>query len=448
MARGDRGTRRSGSADVERNSAGPDWGAVNGRLADIDPQDTQGLRDAIAALYEAAASTIEPLLQEFESFGEAELAKGCEERAAQAARGRIRVAEDLEPRAALLDAARLLRALEINLSELGRFLESDLADDLERAWRTSDGCHYVIPRVTPLASGDGKPFLRRALRHHRVIPASADGFAVRLHRLPLAADAASAARERASPGRRYGAAWFPGLAVTLASPATDTFLIERLDGFDADAMIAAHLERAAEEGCTALVWGELTMPETSIAQLRERLAARALDGPTMLQYLVAGSWHRTVDGKMRNAASILDGLGEPLFEVFKWAKFKIDGKREAIEPGREVHVLIGEDELIAVAICRDFLQETGELPYRRLNVDVAVVPSMTSGVPDPDTMLGHAATANTMRVRYGTRTLVVAQPAYAAEGPIGEVLAFPAKPLRGGSEIVEEPFRLCILETR
>ena len=444
--RGTRGSERAG--DQVRGEGGCAWVALNAQIAGTDPQDAQALRDAVAALYEAAAGTFEPLLQEFEAVSEAELAQGGEARAARVACGDIAVAGGADPLAALLDAARLLRALEANLVELGRYVESDLGEDLEAAWRTSDGLHYVVPRTTPLAAADGKPFLRRALRHHRVVPTSIGGFRVRLHRSPLAAGASAAAQERTESGCRYGAALFPGLKVTLGFPGDGLFTVDGLNGFDAAAAIEAHLDEAYRESCSAIVWGELTMPAASTALLRGRLAERALDGAIAFRYLVAGSWHRPVAGKLRNVAPVLDGLGEPLFEVFKWAKFKIDGKREAIEPGDEVHILINEDELVVFAICRDFLQETREVPYRNLNVDVAIVPSMTSGVPDLDTMQGHAATAHTMRVRFGTRTLVVAQPALAADGPVGEVLAFPAKPLKQGSDTVDTAFRLCILETR
>ncbi|HVK81724.1 MAG TPA: hypothetical protein VM915_14045 [Verrucomicrobiae bacterium] len=112
-------------------------------------------------------------------------------------------------------------------------------------------------------------------------------------------------------------------------------------------------------------------------------------------------------------------------------------------------MLVAEDELIVFAICRDFLQETCEVPYRNLPVDLAIVPSMTGGIPDADTMAGHAATAQTMRVRYGTRTLVVAQPSEPGESEaIGEVLAFPRRPLREGAELAYDPLHICILEMR
>lgn len=444
-----RGVRRSGAialreADLESGR----WAKLNVDLAKCDPQDVHSLRDAVAAVYEAIAVTPEPLLQDFSTFKEAVLADGAEARAGLVLRGTVTVTIDAAPRSTLLDAFKLLRALEANLAELGRYMESDQGEDLEAAWRTTDGRHYVIPRLTALALIDGKPFLRRALRHHRVLPTSVDGFRVRLHRSCLALDSGSAQHDRQSSSRRYGAAWFPGLKIEKVSTGEDLFLVQGLEGFDAPALLDTHLDSAKADECRAIVWGELTMPEVSVARVSDRLAETAFDGVSPLQYIVAGSWHREAGGGMRNVAQILDGLGEPLFEIFKWAKFNIGSEVEAIVAGDEAHILIAEDELVLVAICRDFLQQTCDLPYRHLNVDVAIIPSMTSGVPDEATMEGHAATANMLRVRYGTRTLVVAQPAIAAKGPVGEVLAFPAKPLQAGSESVDCAFKVCILETR
>ena len=125
------------------------WSAVNGDLAVFCQAGPDSLCDSIARLYEAIAATPEPLLQDFAGFTEAMLLEGLLERAAKVARGTARIAVGADDRAALLDAARLLRALEQRAAELAHFLESDLGEDLEAAWRTSDGRHYVIPRMTP-----------------------------------------------------------------------------------------------------------------------------------------------------------------------------------------------------------------------------------------------------------------------------------------------------------
>ena len=370
------------------------WSLLNNKLAGCDPQNQDALRDAVASVYEAIANIPEWALQDFDAVSETAVARDAVARAGEVARGAIMVAEDSDLLAALRDAAVLLRAL----------------------------------------------------RDHRVIPTSVQGFAVRLHRSTMAFDATHADEERGGGGRRYGAALFPGLSINKVSAGDRLFLVDALSGFDAVEMVDLHLDRAEASQCRALVWGELTMPEDRVDQVSDRMSQMSRPASS-LQYVIAGSWHRTVDGKMRNVAQVLDGCGEPLFEIYKWAKFKIDNDVEAIEAGREVHLLVAEDELVLIAICRDFLQETGDVPYRYLNVDTAIVPSMTGALPDAATMTGHAATANTLRVRYGTRTLVVAQPAYATEGPVGEILALPEKPLREGSVAVNGAFFLCTLET-
>ena len=83
---------RSGNVDIQATEGeGDAWFELNTRLAGTDPQDAQALRDAVALVYEAAAQTFEPLLQEFEVFSEAELARGGDTRAARVARGEIAV---------------------------------------------------------------------------------------------------------------------------------------------------------------------------------------------------------------------------------------------------------------------------------------------------------------------------------------------------------------------
>ncbi|BBC74020.1 hypothetical protein AEB_P3152 [Altererythrobacter sp. B11] len=421
------------------------WLALNDRLAAIDPDDPGQLTDAIAATYETIAETPAQLLQDYKGFSEKALTEALATRAALVMKGEIAVTEASEERLTLLDAARLLRALEANALEGTFRTESDLGEDLERLWVTTDGRYYVVPRIAPLAALDGKPFLRRALRHYRVLPTEMPGFRVRLHRTPLAATSAMAAGDRAGKQRSFGAALFPGLKAVLSDPAIEGFTVIGLDGFDGDEMIDAHLAQARAENATAIVWGELTMPEARVTQVQQDLADRALDGDSALRYLVAGSWHRDIDAEMRNVAVILDGNGELLFEVLKWAKFDIAGRTESIVPGKEIHVLVCEDELITVAVCRDFLEGTTDVPYLRLNVDLAIVPSMISGIAEHATMDGHAVTAKLMRVRYGTRTMVVAQPAVSTEGDVGQVMALPDDPMTDKAVLVDGAWHACPL---
>lgn len=418
---------------------------LNRALAGTDTTCPLALRDAIANLYHVMATSFAPVLLHFKTFSEAQLNEGRAQRAQQIGRGELTVALG-SPGETMLDAARLLRALEHVASEFQPHLESDWGEDLEEAWVTSDGAHYVVPRPVPLTPVEGRPFTRRGLLRYRVIPTRIAGFAVRLHRSALLSDAARIELDQAASARSYGAAFFPGLEARLDYPAKDRFTVASVDGFASEALIDSQLETAHQEDCRALAWGELTMPEASIAYLREQLGAQALMRGTGLRYLVAGSWHRRIDGVMRNVATVLDGTGEPLFEVLKWAKFEFDGRVEDIEAGEDVHVLVCEDELVAVAVCRDFLEGTSDVPYRALDVDVAIVPSMTSSIEEEATMRGHAATADIMQIRFGTRTLAVGQPATVGKHGVGQLLALPARPIVTGAQLVDCAFVACRLE--
>ena len=419
------------------------WEVLNDSLGKLSASDPLALRDALALVYAAIAATPEPILQDYAQFTEKALNEDIVQRAGEVEKGAIEVALGGDQNAIFLDASRLLRAIEQSAVECSHFIESDRGEDLEDAWRTSDGKFYVIPRMTALAGIHGKPFLRRALLHYRILPTEVGGFAVRLHRSLLAADAHWSNKDGDTSERSFGAALFPGLCAELSPVAPDGFTVTGLTGCDAIACIDIHLAEARTGECCAVVWGELTMPEVNLGHLRAALNATALDGCGPLRYLVAGSWHSEIDGVMRNACHVLDGYGEPIFTTYKWAKFEVEKKWEAIAPGEEIHVLIGEDELAVVAICRDFLQATTDLPYCKLDIDVALVPSMILNIGEQKTMDAHKATANQMRVRYGTRTLVVAQPSQAGEGGVGQVLALPAAPLQAEAKIVSEAWLRC-----
>jgi hypothetical protein len=422
-----------------------DLAALNARLAGLNGGDPADLNSAIAWVYESIAATPDRLLQEFEAIAESDLADPDGARARQIALGTIVIAPADTPNAILRDAATLLRALEQVALQFCRAIESDDSRDLEDAWRVSDGRYYVIP-CPALDLVDGKPFLRRALRHHRVIPTRIKDFSVRLYRSPMLADAGTALERRAGASRHFGAAFFPGLSVTM-TPDRGDFTVAALSGFDPPTLLAEQVGRARERKCCAVVWAELTMPEASVATLRDLLAKGALDDHRPCDFLVAGTWHREVDGQMRNIGTVVDGGGTVLFEVAKWAKFTIGGRREAIVPGDEIPILINDGQLVVTAICRDFLQETQEVPYRSLNVDLAVVPSMSSSIEDTKTIRGHAATAHTLRVRFGARTLAVVQPAFAGASGVGQVLPLLAAPqAEPDGQLVTESWYPCALE--
>lgn len=428
------------------------WNALNETLAAINPDNRRQLRDAIAHVYQAIATTSGRKLQDFAGFTEAEIVDGLEQRARDVERGTIAVALDGDDASIVLDAARLLRAIEEAVVEGEGYLVGDAEGDLEKASRTSDGRYYVISRMTPLAVPERRPFGRRALLHHRVLPTEVgidpdDRFKVRLHRSRLTlSEADMLAGDRRQ--RRYGAAFFPELKVDLIPEGQGPFLVKALDGFDAPSLLADHLARGRAAACDAIVWGELTMPEGSVEVVQQWLSDEAFGDAQGFRFLVLGSWHRKVGGEMRNVAMVLDGDGEPLCEVQKWAKFWLGDRPENIVPGNEIHVLIGEEDLILLAICRDFLEIGNDQPYGQLNVDIAVVPSMIATIEETKTLVNHAAAAHQLGVLYGTRTMVVAQPSEPLAGkPVGQVMAFPSKPLESPPIAVDGSWYLCALDS-
>lgn len=421
---------------------------VNFRLGAIDWADPDGLTDAMAILFDAMARTSGSILQNFGDYSEALLHEGSMERAARLAIGDVRIA-GLDEKSLFLDAARWLRTIEEIVLDDDRYIESNRGCDLEDAWRTSDGEFFVIPRLNAKPAEDGKTFVRRALRYHRIVPAIVDGLTVRLERMTEASDRETRRIELTRAPRSFGAAFFPDLSAAVTFPEKGRFLVSDVGGFNADTRLAEHVDEAYAAKCYAVVWPELTMPDQHIETLQRLLGERALDSLWAPRYLVAGSWHREREDGYRNICPVLDGSGSPLFEVTKWARFKFDGNSEAIIPGDEVPILVGDNELSVIAVCRDFLEMGNmELPYSRLHVDVAIVPSMTPRIGDLQTMRGHASIAKIMRVRYDTRTMVVAQPATAKTGAgVGRVMDFPDEPpTQQNGLIVRAAWRLCLLK--
>ena len=83
-------------------------------------------------------------------------------------------------------------------------------------------------------------------------------------------------------------------------------------------------------------------------------------------------------------------------------------------------------ELIAFAICKDFCDKAREVPIRSLDVDLVLVPSMGR----LNTMTAHRDTADTMKISFGTRAVVVQQtyPFDPAKDPSGYLLKAPKEP--------------------
>jgi predicted amidohydrolase len=143
--------------------------------------------------------------------------------------------------------------------------------------------------------------------------------------------------------------------------------------------------------------------------------------------IVGGTWHEENDGKVANVATIFDGYGAIKLTYKKMLPF-IDEemKAESIELGKKLPVLVTDDQLVTVAICKDFCDLSLSLPYLELDVDLVLVPSMGNEA----TMKGHQNTAKRMRVLYGARTFIVQQvyPKEQTYEALGLVLPVPNDP--------------------
>lgn len=92
------------------------WGSLDSQIRAAVEQQLDGT-ELLALLYLGIAATPEPELQDFVQFTEADLASGQVARCSAVLKGDIHVVEGVTHQATLLDACRLLRALEQALIE-------------------------------------------------------------------------------------------------------------------------------------------------------------------------------------------------------------------------------------------------------------------------------------------------------------------------------------------
>ena len=386
------------------------------------------LRDRLAALDGLARSAPWNILSNFELIDEGELVTGC------AARAELIEAGILGWERMPVSAKQTLGALAVEIrayDELLARLDSRynrIPDDPATEWRTSDGAAFVIPsrRGRDLGSkkGDGLSYGRRGTLMHRVVPAMLDGMPIR----PI-----TLAGLEARPGSGtvpLGAGLFPGMTLDTRSTA---------DGFVAVGVkhpgVAAAIDRqlAAIGGSTVMVWPELTLDDGATDHLAGALARLALEREDVPDVVVAGSWHRERDGKMRNVAPILDGTGGGRDEYSKVVIFRSDELGpEDIAPGTEIVVIACDRFLAAVAICKDYCGLGTGAPWHRLDVDILLVPSMGGAT----TMEGHLTRAAQDRIEHGSRAFVVQQGVKRRpEDPDGFVLPASAKPPKNAADV-------------
>lgn len=417
--------------------------ALNAALTQFDSTSPEDLPDIIASIYDVLTNLPPAQQQLFEPISDEQMDVHVQSRASAAVAGSLIVRSSGSPSQVIADAVILLRAAEQTLAQFGRYIEGDKEGNLEDAWQTKDGRHYVIPHVRAIRAKLGKTLKRRALHLFRVLPAREGDRNIRLYRGKIPYNAETRMRLKAGKPINYGAAFFPKLQLEVLETASD-FTVTGLNGYDAESLISSQVLQGRKEQCSAIIWGELTMRQKDVTFLATQLRDNFLSEGTSPQFVAAGSWHIKTGDETRNIATVLDGAGRPLLTYAKYMKYEWRGLYEAIVPGTEIPVLISEDQMFTMSICRDFLDETTEPPFRKLHVDIALVSSMAPSHPDNQTMINHAVTANVMKVRYGTRALVVQQLPAPEKGMVGQVLSFPDKPVDPSAILsVNDAFLTC-----
>lgn len=358
--------------------------------------------------------------------------------------------------------AALARVLDDDLAAL-QYWPEDVREWKVDDWRPLGYACHVVPVRRPYRLGDRRPAQRRGLLHHAIVPVRIGSLGVELRVHPDAARG----EDGADPSRwTYGAATFPDMTVVPSVDEAERFRVVGAPiAGDEAAVLARQVADARAASTDVLVWPELTMPGSRLDLLRERLADAPLFGGR-IPLVVAGSWHVLTSSRQAeevgeadmegeplgggmsdgetatntedrldaaafdlppalaqdekasdrpppdggpdvhvNRSEVMLGDGEPLLSYDKRRPFPFDGLMEDITPGRFLPVIVMEDRLVGVAICRDNCDDNALEGYRHLPIDLVVVPSMGA----ESTVDAHERHAKAQRSRQGTVTLVVQQ---------------------------------------
>lgn len=261
---------------------------------------------------------------------------------------------------------------------------------------------FVVPVMREYRLENHKDRERRATRYHAVVPAAIGDLSVRL---ALHDQVSGSDPPGQSPIWAYGAAVFPNMTVTTREVGGDEFLVTDAVVASSLGVVGSQVRQALASRCEVLAWPELTMPPERQDGVRAALTADPLGDPRRIPIVVAGSWHVEEGGYTYNRAEAMTGRAKPLATCDKRRKFKFGDRYEAIRPGGTLTVIVMEDRLVTVAICLDFCDDGDDEVYRRLGVDVVIVPSMG----DSKTVSAHQRHAKALQSQHGTVTLVVQQ---------------------------------------
>jgi hypothetical protein len=283
--------------------------------------------------------------------------------------------------------------------------------DVAEKWfvKTASNEAFIIPRSRHHMRGSSKsngrrdigPFRFRALSHHRILPRSIEGYEVTIREVNTAL--------RKELGHiAYGAAFFRELELAVGEN-EEEFWVTGVHSHEHLRTAMKHLENAHAEQCSALIYPELTIDPTTREHIRVGISTRPWRrrNPAIgwtVSVIIAGSWHESELGSLVNVATVYDGYGKLIVQHRKLFPYTDpDGKTEKIRTGKALTVLVLEDALIAIGICRDFCERGSPNPFAALDADLFLITSLAN----ESTMRGHLATANDVRIRYRSLSFVV-----------------------------------------
>ena len=297
------------------------------------------------------------------------------------------------------------RDLPIALELLDRKVAVDRAG---KAWRydrlrVGNSEYYVHPRPGRFRPPTQRQIdtLTARMRHHWVLPATAQGFQVRIEiakegTWSRLSTALNQERVRIAAGRFCDPAqtqWKDGVSLGLENES------ERVDSF------ISLLDDARGKGVQILVLPELTASERTEQEVQEWL--RKHRNRHSFALVVPGSRHVQRDD-MFNETVPLGPEGHRYPRQLKLRPFgdRNDPQRERIGRGSEIRLLATPIGLVATPICRDFCDAIAAPTWQGLGVDWLLVPSMGNGT----TLSACKHQARSAQLCHDSTTIVALQP--------------------------------------
>ncbi len=301
-----------------------------------------------------------------------------------------------------------VRAIDADLAGLD-YWPAERASWMADHWSPTDYPCYVVPVDRNYRAEDGKDRRRRATLYHAIVPRQVGDLAVELVLHPDV--------DLAGNGRpwRYGSAIFDGMTITAEHLDEDGFRLIDAPLANEEAVVRDQVDQAIATASDVLSWPELTVPRTRLGHIKDALRGDPLANRRRVALTVAGSWHVESDSAWVNRTEILHGRGEPLAFYDKRRVYEYAGRYERIAFGDRLLVIVTEDRLVSVAICKDFCDDVAAKVYDWLGIDLVLVPSMG----EANTLAAHRRSAKALQSSQGAVSLLVQQ----VPVPSGESLA-------------------------